>query len=314
MRSEIPDTGRAQDAASRGIAWYRLRVAGLMLGSLLLGLVAIWGPVLLVVKGLIPLVDTAFHPGADVLSAIRRIGIFLAAVLGYWAYVRWFETREATELALRPISLVLGGVSGVTLVALPIAALFAFGVYEVVLFRGISSALAGVAVLIVIAATLEELVFRCLLFRLLERAWGTWAALVVSSVVFALRHLENVTEGGVVNALTMIVAVIVVGLLWAGVFILTRNLWAVVFNHAAWNFTILLSGVPLSGIEDWRAIAPIESRYAGPDWLTGGMFGPENSLLVIVLTAVMVALLLRLALLRGAFLSGQNPAQSPLST
>ena len=39
--------------------------------------------------------------------------------------------------------------------------------------------------------------------------------------------------------------------------------------------------VPLSGIDDWRALAPLESRYAGSDWLTGGIFGPENSVLVI---------------------------------
>ena len=33
----------------------------------------------------------------------------------------------------------------------------------------------------------------------------------------------------------------------------------------------------------------------GPDWLTGGMFGPESSLLVIVSTTVAIALLLRAA-------------------
>jgi hypothetical protein len=63
----------------------------------------------------------------------------------------------------------------------------------------------------------------------------------------------------------------------------------------------LLSGVPLSGIEDWRALSPIESRYAGPEWLTGGMFGPESSLLVMVSIAVAVVLLLRAARRRQAF-------------
>lgn len=101
----------------------------------------------------------------------------------------------------------------------------------------------------------------------------------------------------------MLMSVTVLGLLWGGLFVLTRNLWVVAANHAAWNFTILLSGVPLSGIEDWRAVAPLESRYAGPDWLTGGMFGPESSLLVIVSATVVVVLLLRAARRRGAFLT-----------
>ncbi|HEX5776423.1 MAG TPA: hypothetical protein VFX95_07060, partial [Caulobacteraceae bacterium] len=64
-----------------------------------------------------------------------------------------------------------------------------------------------------------------------------------------------------------------------------------------------LSGVPLSGIEDWRAMAPLESRYAGPDWLTGGLFGPESSLLVIASTTLAVVLLWRVARQRGALLT-----------
>ncbi len=67
------------------------------------------------------------------------------------------------------------------MVALPMAVLFALGVYEGVLFRGASSVLLGVAVLIGIAAILEELTYRCLLFRLLERAWGTTVALLSTS-------------------------------------------------------------------------------------------------------------------------------------
>ncbi len=272
-----------------------------MLGSLLLGYVAVWGPVLVVAKGLAPLIDTVFHPGADLLSAIRRACISLAAVAGYWAYVHWHEKREVTELRLRPVPLLLGGASGAALMAVPIALLFAVGAYQLVLVRGASPALMGAAVLIVIAATLEELVFRCLLFRVLERAWGTWAALAVQAVLFALQHLENVTKGGTEDVVTMLVSAILTGLMWAGIFVLTRNLWAAAANHAAWNFTILLSGVPLSGLEDWRAIAPLESHYAGPNWLTGGMFGPESSLPAIVSTTVVVVLLLRAAQRRGAF-------------
>ena len=283
------------------IARRRMRATGRMLGSLLLGGVAILGSILAFRQGLLPLIDAVFHPGPDLLSVLRRTGILLTAVAGYWAFVRWHEQRDATELRLRPIQLILGGASGAAMVALPMAVLFALGVYERVLFRGASSALLGVAALIGIAAILEELTYRCLLFRLLERAWGTTVALVVQAVVFALQHLENVAQGGTSDVVTMLIAVTVTGLLWAAVFVLTRNLWVVAAHHAAWNFTILLAGVPLSGIEDWRTLAPLESRFAGPDWLTGGMFGPESSLLVIASTTVAVVLLLRAARRRGAF-------------
>lgn len=308
MTPERTDPSRVVPLAPEGIVRQRLRVAGRALGSLLLGAVVILGAVLVFRQGLLPLIDTVFQPGPGWLSAFRRVGIFLAAVAAYWAYVRWHEEREATELRLQPVRLVLGGASGATLVALPIAVLFALGAYDLVLFRGFSPALLGVAGVVGIAAVLEELVYRCLLFRVLEQAWGTGVALAIQAVVFALLHLANVEQGRASDVMPMLVSVTLLGLLWAGLFVLTRNLWVVAANHAAWNFTILLSGLPLSGMEDWRTLAPIESRYAGPDWLTGGMFGPESSLLVIVSIAVAVVLLLRAARRRGALLS---PAASP---
>jgi membrane protease YdiL (CAAX protease family) len=300
--SEHMEKNRTVPIASGNISLRRVRVAGRMLVSLLLGGVAILGSILIFRQGLLPLIESVFHPGPELLSVFRRAGILLTAVAGYWVFVHWHEKREATELHLRPMRLLLGGASGAALIALPLVVLFALGIYEKVLYRGVSPALLGVAAVIGIAATLEELVYRCLLFRLLERAWGTKVALIVQAVAFALQHLENVEQGAISDVVTMLVAVTVVGLLWAGVFILARNLWVVAANHAAWNLTILLTGLPLSGIEDWRKLVPLESRFVGPDWLTGGMFGPESSLLVIASTTVAVVLLLRVARRRGAFL------------
>lgn len=301
MTAEGVDQGSISAATAGGIAWQRLRNTARTLGALLLGGLAVLGSIVVFRQGLLPLIDTVFQPGPEWLSAFRRTGILLSAIAGYWAYVRWYEKREVTELRLQPIRLLLGGAGGAALVAFPIAVLFVLGAYELVLYRGASSALLGVAVLIGIAATLEELVYRCLLFRVLERAWGTWVALALQAVVFAFGHMENVEQGGADDVAAMLVSVTVTGLLWGGVFVLTRNLWVAAANHAAWNFTILLSGVPLSGIEDWRALAPLESRYAGPGWLTGGMFGPESSLPVIMSTTVVIVLLLRVAWRRGAF-------------
>lgn len=285
-----------------GTARQCLRVTARTLGSLLLGGVVVLGAMFVFRQGLLRLIDMVFRPGPEWLSAFRRAGILLSAMAGYWAYVRWHEKREATELRLQPIRLMMGGASGAALVAFPIAVLFAIGAYKLVLYRGASPTLFGVAAVIGIAATLEELVYRCLLFRVLEQAWGTGVALAVQAVLFALSHLENIKHGRISDEAAMLVSVTVLGLLWAGLFVLTRNLWVSVANHAAWNFTILLSGVPLSGIEDWRKLAPLETRYAGPDWLTGGMFGPESSLLVIVFATVALVLLLRVARQRGAFL------------
>lgn len=283
-----------------GIARRHARIILRLLGSLLLAGVAVLGSIVLFRQGLLPLIDMTFQPGPEWLSAIRRTGIVLAALGGYWAFVHWHEKRKAEELRLRLAPLMLAAAGGAVLMALPISLLFALGAYEMLHYRGFSSALVGVAVLIGIAALLEELVYRVLIFRLLERAWGAGVALVVSSAIFAVAHMENVENGGAFTVVAMLVSVTLAGLIWGLVFILTRNLWAATANHAAWNFTILLSGVPLSGIESWRDMAPLESRYAGPDWLTGGMFGPECSALVLASNAITILLLLWWARRRGA--------------
>lgn len=301
MASGTDETNRVDSSAPARGTRQGVRATGRMLGSLLLGGVAVLGAIALFRQGLLPLIDRLVQPGPEALSAIRRCGIILTAVSGYWVFVRWHEKRDATELHLRPLPLLLGGAGGAAFVALPMSLLFVLGAYERVLFRGASPALLGVAVLIGIAAALEELIARCLLFRLMERAWGTGPALAAQAVLFALQHLENVEQGRTRDVVTMLASVTLLGVLWGAVFVVSRNLWVAAANHAAWNFTIVLSGLPLSGIEDWRALAPFESRFAGPDWLTGGMFGPESSLLVMASTSVAVVLLLREARRRGCF-------------
>src|SRR5690348_16353586 len=86
-------------SAARAGGWRpRLRLLARTLVSLLDGFVAVWGPVILVGKGLALWLHATFHPTPEWLSAIRRACIYVASVAGYWAYVRWYERRAATEL------------------------------------------------------------------------------------------------------------------------------------------------------------------------------------------------------------------------
>jgi hypothetical protein len=53
---------------------------------------------------------------------------------------------------------------------------------------------------------------------------------------------------------------VLTGLMWAGVYIASRSLWVAAAHHACWNATIFLSGLPLSGQEEWRAQADVSFR------------------------------------------------------
>jgi hypothetical protein len=54
--------------------------------------------------------------------------------------------------------------------------------------------------------------------------------------------------------------------------------------HFGWNFFQVLYGVTLSGEEEYKTDALFKSSLTGPYILTGDEFGPENSVLTIILT------------------------------
>jgi hypothetical protein len=80
----------------------------------------------------------------------------------------------------------------------------------------------------------EELVFRGVVFRILEEVLGGWLALVLSSVAFGLMHTGNPGE-----TFAGIAAIaIVFGPMLAVPYMLTRRLWMGIGLHGAWNFTM----------------------------------------------------------------------------
>lgn len=129
---------------------------------------------------------------------------------------------------------------------------------------------AGVAVAMLLPSALtEELVFRGYGFTLIQRGWGTVNAVILTSMGFGLLHLLN---PGVSMRSVLMVAL-------AGVFLsLVRlaydSVWAAWMAHFAYNFVQLavfhtsVSGLALPQ-PGYRTVS------VGPEWLTGGAWGPE---------------------------------------
>lgn len=266
------------------------RLARQVMKRLLLAFAAVVGAVQLFRLLLLPAILSALHPGDAVTSLLRRTGILLFALLAYATYVRFLEKRKVRELRWAPRAIVAGALSGALVIAIPILSLFALGAYEMTAYRGLHLGLSGVAGLILIAAILEEIVFRGILFQILESGCGTVPALWLQSLIFAVLHIANIeARASTLELITTVVSGTLIGAFWTLVFVHSRNLWVVAANHAAWNFTIILAGVPLSGIDHWRAVAPGISEYRGPAWLTGGVAGPEDSALTVVMVALCLA-------------------------
>ena len=229
-----------------------------------------------------PLIESAFSLGEHASSLVRRVNLFAAVVVSYWAFGRYYERRAVRELAVPWRWLPLAAVAGALSIGVTILALFATGHYQLLSFRGFGQA-GGLLATIWIAAVLEEVAFRGILFRLLEERIGTAPAWAGSAAIFCAFHMTN--HGA---RWTTLFSVTLAGLLWAGVFIVWRNLWVVAAHHCCWNATIFLIGLPLSG-EDWRPQAPWLTTTHGSDLWTGGAFGPEDSLVNIVVSIAMCA-------------------------
>jgi hypothetical protein len=129
---------------------------------------------------------------------------------------------------------------------------------------------AGLALAILVPAALtEELALRGYAFTLLRRAWGVAAAVTLTSVAFGLLHLFN--PGVTVQS---VVLVTLAGVFLALVRLAFDSLWAAWLAHLGYNFVQLaVLHTPVSGLAVpqpyYRTIS------TGPEWLTGGAWGPE---------------------------------------
>jgi membrane protease YdiL (CAAX protease family) len=242
-----------------------------------------------------------------VFSSTVTAGFF---VIMYSAFGRWIERRPVSDLSGRGWALELGGgiVTGLAIFSAIIGVIALLGGYQVVGTRGPHVLVPALAVAIISGFT-EEIFFRGLFFRILERWLGSWAALALSAALFGGLHLGNPNA----TWLAAVGIAFEAGILLAAIYMITRQLWAAIGLHAAWNFAEGgIYGVPISGGTFDGLLVP---RIGHSDLLTGGAFGPEASLpAMIVATACGVALL-AVAYRRGRFVqpswirrSGSQPA------
>ncbi|WP_431258702.1 CPBP family intramembrane glutamic endopeptidase [Roseateles chitinivorans] len=240
-----------------------------------------------------------FMPDPD-LRDWRNLIKALVLVAGYWAYVRYWERRPARELSTSGAGteliagLLLGGLLFSCVVAI-LTVLGAYSLESVGTLDELCAVLVSMVPRIAAGALIEELLFRLVLLRLLERSFGIAWALAISSLVFGLAHLGNAGATPLIGILLGLE----LGLLFGAAYLLTRRIWMCTALHFAWNFvqgavfSIAVSGQ--SG-ESW-----LHGTLTGPAWLSGGVFGAEGSVVAVVLCLAMTAVLLMLAYRRGRF-------------
>jgi uncharacterized protein len=233
-----------------------------------------------------------------ILGILAGLAMAILAITVYRLSARWLDRRRPDELARAgaPGPIGRGLVIGLALCAATIGLITVFGDYQVLGFGSLGGAI-GLFGLFVGVATTEELLFRGVLFRIVEELAGTWGALVVTGLLFGGLHLVN-PDASVVGALAIAIEA---GLMLGAGYAATRSLWLPIGIHLGWNFA--LSGVfaaTVSGADTTPGL--LTSALTGPDVLSGGAFGPEASLFAVLVCLVPTVLFLRKARREGRIL------------
>ncbi len=202
--------------------------------------------------------------------------------LAAWVLLRLADRRSFRNLGLwfydgwgRELGLGLTG--GAAMISVVVGTMAAFGgtewhlrgVEPMVLLRGLLWA----AALLIPAAAFEELLFRGYPFQRLVESWGALIPVVAISGLFGLGHAGNP------NATAFTIANTILAGIWlAQAYLKTRALWYPIGLHFSWNFIMgFVYSLPVSGIVLQNQL--LAAKDHGPQWLTGGDYGPEGSIL-----------------------------------
>jgi len=225
------------------------------------------------------------------------VGVISAilAIISYIFLYRFYEKRKITEFSKKGIfkNLTTGIVLGAILQSLTILVIYLKGGYSVLSINPILFIIPPLTMAFS-SAIFEEILFRGIIFRIIEEKLGSYIGLIISALIFGALHLANPNS----SLSAGIGLAIQAGLLLAAAYIYSRNLWFPIAIHFAWNFTqAAIFGANVSGNAISKTL--ITSKIEGAEWFTGGQFGPEGSIQATLFCLIATIILLILSHRKG---------------
>ena len=216
-----------------------------------------------------------------------RIGLPILTVVAsaivlilYAVFVRLLEKRWPTDLKLRKLipHTLLGLFVGFVFMVLVVSCITASGHARVSLSDFSGKAQFSAIMTFLAVAVGEEIMSRGVIFRLIDERWNTWAALIVSALFFGFGHIGNDNATWWSSLAISIEA----GLLLAAAYKWSGTLWVPIGIHWAWNYVQgNVFGLAVSGTDAGNSI--LTTTVNGPDIITGGAFGPEASIIAVII-------------------------------
>jgi uncharacterized protein len=186
----------------------------------------------------------------------------------------------------------LGVVLGTAMMLVIVGVIWAVGGVRLTLdpSRSVATLFDGLYLFLCVAL-FEETLFRGFVFQRMVDGIGFWAAQLALALLFAAGHGGNPGMQGVTEVFAMLdlgLGAIMLGLAWQR----TGSLALPVGVHLGWNWTqghVLGFGVSGFGYSEW--FQPVFQDF--PQWLSGGEFGPESSIVAVLVDVIVIALLVR---------------------
>lgn len=268
--------------------------------------IKLWRDIIFVIGGILLLIigstilSLGVYTASESDSYIINIPIFLITavvlLLLYNLLIRYLEDNDACKIAPRKdISSIGNGLFiGFSYFIIVTVTMSLCGYYHIKSIQFDWEKQLFSFTLFFLVAVSEEIFFRGILFRMINRRWNIWAALVISALIFGGLHILN-------NNATLwssIAIAIEAGSLLGAAYAYSKNIWLPIGIHWIWNYTQgNILGFPVSGEDNVTSI--ITPKISGPQWLTGGSFGAEAS----VISAV-IGLLISLWFIRKTIQQG----------
>jgi uncharacterized protein len=216
------------------------------------------------------------------------ISSFAGIFLFLWLWVRFAEKRPFSSLGFERknalFTYIRGFGLGLLMFSAAIGLLAALGFVQI--DRGANPAMVGMSaiggVLIILLGWLvqgaaEEVLVRGWMLPVLAARYHRWVGIIISSLIFTALHALNPNT----SALAFL-NLSLFGFFAAFYAMREGSLWGICALHSSWNwiqgniFGFEVSGGSMGGG------TIIKLMDTGPEWMTGGLFGPEGGLAVTI--------------------------------
>ena len=217
-----------------------------------------------------------------------------AVLLGVLLLQTWFFRRVVDRRSFMSLGFSIdktiarhmfhGALWGIGLMTVPFLVFLTYGYLTVTDAVFHPGSLITLFFTLLFAAAIEEILCRGYLLRNLMNSMNRYVALAVVSLLFALMHGGNANLSWV-GMLNIFFAGILLGIYY----IHRRNLWFPISLHLFWNFFQGgIYGIPVSGT---TPPGVLQSVVSGDELITGGAFGFEASLPVLIMLAAVIVVL-----------------------